>query len=256
MKKFIFLTFGFMGWAFYEMSGGADFDPEAQRMARLEAAETTDTTGLVTAALANAARQLDQRDTVYPAPKTAAASERNRPEPTRVALNLTTLSDLPRPGDVTMVQKAVATAPERQPMPTPAVLKAGEPASNSTGAKVIKASATTGFVPRTAGMTTSSADTPAIIPSLIDPNDTNIQQIDASQTGTTRVSTSQSDIRVVSGNRVNVRGGPGTNFGVVGKLGAGDTVEVIEDNGAGWVRFRSVNGQETGWMADFLLSSG
>ena len=78
----------------------------------------------------------------------------------------------------------------------------------------------------------------------------------ASSAPSDRVSTSQSDIRVVSGNRVNVRGGPGTNFGVVGKLGAGDTVEVIEDNGAGWVRFRSVNGQETGWMADFLLSSG
>ena len=42
----------------------------------------------------------------------------------------------------------------------------------------------------------------------------------------------------------------------VGKLGKGDAVEVIEDNGAGWVRFRSVDGSESGWMADFLLSNG
>ncbi|WP_304951371.1 SH3 domain-containing protein, partial [Sulfitobacter sp.] len=49
---------------------------------------------------------------------------------------------------------------------------------------------------------------------------------------------------------------PGTNFGVVGKLGKGDAVEVIEDNGAGWVRFRSVDGSESGWMADFLLNNG
>lgn len=255
MKKFIFLTFGFMGWAFYEMSGGADFDPEAQRLARAEAAETTDTTNLVTAALANAARQLDQRDTVYPARKAVAtAPQEKRPEATRVALNLTTLSDLPRPGDMAMVQKAVAKAPEQKP--TPAVIKAGAPAANSTGAKVIKAAATTDDIPRTAGSTVSSTNTPAIIPSMIDTGATNVAQIDASQTGTTRISTSSADIRVVNGTRVNVRGGPGTNFGVVGKLGMGDTVQVIEDNGAGWVRFRTVNGEESGWMADFLLSNG
>ena len=35
MKKFILLTFGFLGWAFYEMSGGADFEPASVRMAHL-----------------------------------------------------------------------------------------------------------------------------------------------------------------------------------------------------------------------------
>ena len=33
MKRFILLTFGFLGWAFYEMSGGADFQPASARMA-------------------------------------------------------------------------------------------------------------------------------------------------------------------------------------------------------------------------------
>ena len=33
MKRFILLTFGFLGWAFYEMSGGADFQPASVRMA-------------------------------------------------------------------------------------------------------------------------------------------------------------------------------------------------------------------------------
>jgi hypothetical protein len=37
MKKFIFVTFVFMGWAFYEMSGGADFDAEQTRLSRSEA---------------------------------------------------------------------------------------------------------------------------------------------------------------------------------------------------------------------------
>jgi uncharacterized protein YgiM (DUF1202 family) len=62
------------------------------------------------------------------------------------------------------------------------------------------------------------------------------------------------DIRTVSGNRVNVRGGPSTNFSVVSKLIRGDAVEILEDNGNGWVKMRSVLTGEEGWMADFLLS--
>ena len=64
------------------------------------------------------------------------------------------------------------------------------------------------------------------------------------------------DIRVVSGNRVNVRGGPGTGFDVVNRLVRGEEVEIIEDNGDGWVKMRPVSGGKEGWMADFLLASG
>ena len=38
MNKFIFLTFGFLAWAFYEMSGGANFEP-TRAVAAAEAAE-------------------------------------------------------------------------------------------------------------------------------------------------------------------------------------------------------------------------
>lgn len=110
----------------------------------------------------------------------------------------------------------------------------------------MKAKAVSAPKVETAAYTRTSANEPAVIPSLIDGADN----------GATFVSTTQADIREVNGTRVNVRGGPGTNFGVVGKLGKGDAVEVIEDNGAGWVRFRSVDGSESGWMADFLLSNG
>lgn len=248
MKRFIFLTFGFMGWAFYEMSGGADFEPASQRMARLQDAETTSVAEasteagkIVTAAAENAARDLkraEQREKVF-----AASNKSNTPrEATRVALNLTTLSDLPRASDMAMVEQAVAKT--RAP-------KATETRSISdTGAKVIKASAP---MPQNAGYTVSSSNTPAIIPSLINPNDTGVAKSES--TTVTQISTTQADIRTVSGNRVNVRRGPGTNFGIVGKLGAGDAVKIIEDNGAGWVRLRSVDGKEMGWMAEFLLSS-
>ena len=36
MKTFILLSFGFLAWAFYEMSGGEDFEPASERLARLE----------------------------------------------------------------------------------------------------------------------------------------------------------------------------------------------------------------------------
>lgn len=35
MKSYVWLTFGFMGWAYYEMSGGAEFEPE-ERIAAVE----------------------------------------------------------------------------------------------------------------------------------------------------------------------------------------------------------------------------
>ncbi|MFG6566128.1 SH3 domain-containing protein [Sulfitobacter sp. 1A13679] len=228
MKRFIFLTFGFMGWAFYEMSGGADFVPAGSQTASAEAAEAaliasaTPSSNHVTATAANAARKAESPITPFaertPARDTTA---------TRVALNLTTLSDLPLANDG-MVQKAVATP------------------ANRAGAKVVKAKAVSTPKVEKAAYTTTSANAPAVIPSLIDGADS----------GATFVSTTQADIREVNGTRVNVRGGPGTNFGVVGKLGKGDAVEVIEDNGAGWVRFRSVDGSESGWMADFLLNNG
>ncbi|MFK7875785.1 MAG: SH3 domain-containing protein [Paracoccaceae bacterium] len=63
------------------------------------------------------------------------------------------------------------------------------------------------------------------------------------------------ELREVSGARVNVRGGPGTTYNVVGRLVRGDRVEVLEDTGDGWVRFRAMDSDTSGWVADFLLAS-
>ena len=104
-------------------------------------------------------------------------------------------------------------------------------------------------MPRNIGSISESADTPAIIPSLIVPT-TETTQVTVTSTA------SFDDIRTVSGNRVNVRGGPGTDFGIVTRLVRGDEVEILEDNGDGWVRLRLLGGGTEGWMADFLLTDG
>ena len=46
MKRFVLLSFGFLGWAFYEMSGGADFESASDRVARLNPAPAVTVTAV------------------------------------------------------------------------------------------------------------------------------------------------------------------------------------------------------------------
>ncbi|APX12579.1 SH3 domain-containing protein [Tateyamaria omphalii] len=90
MWRFIIVTFGFLAFAFYEMSGGADFDPEATRLARVEVPVAVD------------AEKLER--VVDAAP----AAQRLLPENvTRVSLNLNSVNDVLRP------QRNVPTTPAR-----------------------------------------------------------------------------------------------------------------------------------------------
>lgn len=207
MGKFILLTFGFLGWAFYEMSDGPDFQPASVRMAA------------ATPAVEEVAPQKAKAE--VPAPKVAKIVPVDTTPPgygkntqdqqvSRVALNLTTVRNA-----------AVITN-----------------ASLVTNAS---------YVPINAGSMSSTENTPAIIPSLIVPGDSGAVSSDTASYG---------EIRSVSGNRVNVRGGPGTDYGVVTKLERGASVEILADNGDGWVKMRPLNGGPEGWMADFLLTNG
>ncbi|GGX45017.1 hypothetical protein GCM10007385_11230 [Tateyamaria omphalii] len=78
MVRFIIVTFGFLAFAFYELSGGADFDAEQTRLSRIELpAEVEEET------LAQA----------EPAPATPVIPE----NVTRVSLNLNSVGDVLRP---------------------------------------------------------------------------------------------------------------------------------------------------------------
>jgi len=217
MKRFVLLTFGFLGWAFYEMSGGADFQPASARMA------------------ANADQMPAQENEI-----TAETSN--------------------EPVETAKVIPAVATAPvDTTPPGFESTAQAEDAERVSVTLTTALNTADTGaatdvsYVPVAQNIAANGADTPAIIPSLIVPNDSGAAIVEAR--AETNLS-SEADIRSVSGNRVNVRGGPGTEFQVVTKLGRGDSVEIIQDNGDGWVKIRPVDGGPEGWMADFLLSNG
>jgi SH3-like domain-containing protein len=66
--------------------------------------------------------------------------------------------------------------------------------------------------------------------------------------------TADPDLREVTGTRVNMRDGPGTIYPVVARLNIGSKVEVLSDSGTGWLRLRTVPGQQLGWIASSLIS--
>jgi len=203
MTKFILLTFGFLGWAFFEMSGGTDFKPASQTLAANEANH----------------RNIILRLTSHDEPSATTVATKVKPVDTtpkgygnndvkRVALNLTA-------------------------------------ARNNTGAKNAAFVTNAAYVPVSASGSSSTAASPAVLQTTDTSYETVAKSNDVNATA---------DIRSVNGNRVNLRGGPGTDYGVVAKMGRGDMVEVIQDNGDGWVKLRSVDGGSEGWMADFLLT--
>ncbi len=199
MARLIICTFAFLGWAFYEMSGGADFEPASARLTNVK------------------------ENPLMPVVSTAGAepvAARVGTQVTRVSLNLTSVEDVLSGND-----RRTRVLPQQQ-----------------------SETAATEIAPARQG------ESVAIIPSLVNGADaSNVVEVAAVATP---APATLSDFRSVTGNRVNVRGGPSTAFGVVGRLVRGDEVEVLEDTGDGWIRFRALDSETTGWVADFLLTSG
>lgn len=201
MKRFILLSFGFLGFAFYEMSGGAAFDPVAARNAAVLARSGTDISAqdIQTAQAEPAVRREEQ-------------------EVTRMSLNLTSLS---------------------------AVLEEEDPVTPTSSRSIASTAAPASVTNVTFK---NPSDSGVVLPSIIFPGNT----AQASSAAVTQTR----DVRYVSGTLVNMRGGPGTGFDVVAQLDQDTEVEVLQDDGTGWVKLRPVSGGPEGWIADFLLTSG
>lgn len=237
MTRFILLTFGFLAWAFYEMSGGADFEPARQKYAQQIAA--AEQLAQQKAAAEAAQTERDQAMMAQLLPSTDETEAESAAPQRSVSVSLTSM------------QATTANGPKAVSAPQP------------RNAALVSAS--TDQVPVNVDTGNAVANTPAIIPSLIDPNDTGAVAIDDGIDSdedlngvitSTVAATAVTDIRTVTGSRVNVRGGPGTEHNIVSRLEQGDAVEVLQDTGQGWVRMRPIDGGPEGWMADFLLTSG
>ena len=191
MVRLMVLTFGVLGWSFYELSGGSDFVPATA------SAEMSERVNDVTRADTSPADLLSV--------KSAAAS-------------VAPVSKLQKSQQVEGVQ--LASFSVDKPAVTPVALVDSK-SRNAT--KLVRL-----------GAPEAAADAQAASPELSDRD---------------------VELRLVDGNRVNMRNGPGTTYSVLGKLSRGEAVEILQDNGDGWVKLRTVETGRVGWMADFLLAS-
>ena len=144
MNRFILLAFAFLGLVFYELSGGADFDPEAAREAAMLARAERDGTdpAKVEAVLAAGA----EAHSAEPIETTS-----SEPVVTRASLNLVTVDEVlsdpdpvssiptPAPGETITLQSLEASEPdltslERPEIVLPSIAFAGNTLQVSSGA--------------------------------------------------------------------------------------------------------------------------
>lgn len=77
----------------------------------------------------------------------------------------------------------------------------------------------------------------------------NVSTANPNTTSTTDNQTEGGAVAIVTANRLNVRSGPGTGYGIVGKVTRGQSLPVIErDAGSGWVHIKIPG--TTGWVSD------
>lgn len=212
MPRYIFISFLFMGWAFFELSGGTDFAPP-------ERADTA------TAAVA------------APAAKPRTAIERARQARASQAVTLAAApANTPEP-------RASARTPART-----LVINAGNIRQAETDAKLdqVRASLRQGL-----GAMSDSADRQVKIVSLSPAPPKPIETAAAPVRAPVEAS---ADLREIVATRVNMRAGPGTDHDILDRLTRGQTVEVLGDNGQGWLRLRTLPGDRVGWIAARLVS--
>lgn len=181
MNKYILIAFAVMAMAFYELSGGADFEPGSN--------------SLVIFAEPKAVK-LEPK----PVPEIVARAETG-------SIGLTEVAPIRA-----LVEPA---APIADPIVTPVAL------------------ASDGDIP--------SQDSVSVAV----PED-KVQET---------VPLPQPDFRFVEGDRVNLRGGPGTAYAVVRKLVRNDMVEILADEGNGWLHLRDTATGDEGWIADWLVTA-
>jgi len=221
MWRFIFVSFAFLGWSFYELSGGSEYTPATNSIQ-------------VRAQLNNERPKMRpvEVDVTRLAENGAEADEET------VTRSITSLADLDLSGGQRYeIRLARAEASDADATATPQVTKAV--ASDETGesplpdhvAKAVAAASLSGVASDSVDRATLAAT----------PN------ADATQR--------TQDIRRVSGNLVNMRGGPGTRYDRIGKLRKDDKVAVLQEPGNGWIKLRVVDTGRVGWMADWLVTA-
>jgi len=219
MKRFILITFAVLAFAFYEMSGGSDFQPRKPQLA--EVRETTPSASESSVVDTVTVRELVRQPVIAEAPAPAdltpepsAPIDTARATPDRPAANPNLRQEIARERLGQVGQSL------RQGLP----LTADAPTQTLTLTSLERGVAGLGQVETQAPQQPADYQTP------------------------------RADIREITATRVNMRAGPGTNHSIVTRLNIGHPVEVLEDNGYGWLHLRSVQDDTIGWISAALVS--
>ncbi|WP_306155627.1 SH3 domain-containing protein [Roseovarius sp. MMSF_3281] len=228
MWRFIFVSFAFLGWSFYELSGGADYKPATnsiQIRAQLDNARPK--ARPVKADVTRAAASGDHAKEKTVTRSIASLSDLDLSNGQRFEVRLARVdtADTPAKAMPPEVTKAVA-----KPGPKPAA-KAPETALPDHVARAVAAASLSG-----------TASDSVVSATIAPAPDADIAQ-------------PVQDTRRVTGAVVNMRGGPGTAYDRIGKLYKNDKVVVLQKPGNGWIKLRVVETGDVGWMADWLVTA-
>ncbi|MFY0662918.1 MAG: SH3 domain-containing protein [Shimia sp.] len=201
MNKFVFLSLALLGWVFWELSGGSDFEPKS----RAQVIEDSTPRQIEDATIVSRASLSVPITKVTAAPAVTHTAETSELLPTTVAI----------------------AGSEAQPEAAPVVI-----ASLATG---LDSFATPGTPVLASSIATDAAIENSVALAL------ETQQL--------------KDFRRVRGSRVNMRGGPGTSYSVLTVLARDSEVEVLRENGSGWVKLRDTGSGRIGWMAAKMLTA-
>ncbi len=228
MTRFILLTFALLGWAFWELSGGADYQPRQSLTAAepaatepIEAAEApifVDTEADLRTAGVSVGR-VRMSTPLTTSTRQVTTDAENDTEPKRVSAFFRTEGN-----EVVISQPEITLVSLEQ-----SASRFAQPLSQLNE-----------------DPETSAARSEAISAALEE-----AQQTEPTEDVIIELPT---DIRTVQGTRVNMRAGPGTQFEVLTRLGLGDQVVILSDPGNGWLRLRQLSGDQIGWISASLLS--
>ncbi len=223
MWRFILISFGVLGFAFYEASGGADYTP------------------------APGSLQVAMRDTpLFAAPLKPAPAE---DDSTQVAETELPTVQVPKSKRIKTHSSGIDLKNAANRSETHYVGLSGIGNDEQGGFEISLASAAT---PLNGGnaMGQRPVETVGTFSA-----ETLVQEVNRMPIEQALIAPQQpADIRSIAGSNANMRSGPGTDYAALDQLTQGTQVEVLDRRGA-WVELRNMQTGQTGWMADWLITA-
>lgn len=233
MPRYIPLSFLLLGWVFYEMSGGADFAPKTlTEVATVEEKVPVEVTRLERARQARADETVASATGAQRTAERAAIASRQERAQAQDA----------RQEQVASAQNE-ASGTATQPDPDSDQLQQLRAGLRSTLPVFTSVTGTGGEQVQTISLSGLGASSRAPQPDPVSEPATAVRAPVAES----------ADIREVVATRVNMRAGPGTSHDIIERLSRGQSVEVLGNDGQGWLRLRTLPGDRVGWIAERLI---